>query len=104
MMEQTIKFADLIGRTLLVGVTFYTYDNEFMEQKQFYGEVTEANERFISIRMQSGEMLTLPPDLRSTKVAKPGEYRLRSTGEIVINPDYLATWNVNRAQPNEKEE
>jgi hypothetical protein len=26
--------------------------------------------------------------------ALPGEYRLRSTGEVVINPDYLAKWVV----------
>jgi len=39
-------------------------------------------------------MRSLPPDLRSLKPAPAGEYRLRATGEIVRDPDYLATWVV----------
>lgn len=101
--EKEISYQDLIGKVLLAGITYYTHDNQLIEQKQVYGKVVEANERYVSIRKQNGEMFTLPPDLRSTKAAKPGEYRLRSTGEVVINPDYLATWSVNRAQPNEEE-
>ena len=40
-----------------------------------------------------GSTLILPGDLSSTRIARPGEYKLRSTGEVVTNPDFLATWN-----------
>ena len=50
----------------------------------------------IRIIQKDGAELELPSDLSSTKKARPGEYKLRSTDEIVINPDFLATWNVVR--------
>jgi hypothetical protein len=41
-----------------------------------------------------GSFYWLPPDGRAFEEAPPGEYRLRSTGEVVIDPDYLATWTI----------
>jgi hypothetical protein len=96
-LDEEITLNELIGKTLLVGITYYTHDNEYIEQKQFYGTVTEANETVIRIKQKSGAELTLPPDLSSTKRARPGEYKLRSTGEVVVNPDFFATWNINKA-------
>ena len=91
-----IAFADLVGRTILIGLTYYTADNEFIEQKQYWGTVVESNEERILVRLNDGEVFGFPPDLSSTQIASPGEYRLRSTGEIVVNPDYLMTWNIIR--------
>lgn len=92
--EKEITLDELIGKLLLVGITYYTDNNELIEQKQFYGTVTEANESFILIKQPDGTEFTLPSDLNSTKRARPGEYKLRSTGEIVTNPDYFATWSL----------
>ena len=92
----SISFSDLIGKTILIGLTYYTADNEFIEQKQHCGKVIESNETQILVELNNGETFWLPPDLSSTKIAPPGEYRLHSTGEIVVDPDYLTTWNVNR--------
>ena len=36
----------------------------------------------------------LPPAPSVYYVAEPGEYRLRSTGELVVNPDFVTTWEV----------
>ena len=96
--EKEITFDELIGKVLLVEITYYTHDNEFIEQKQFYGTVTEANENLIRLKQKNGKDFTLPPDLTSTKRARKGEYKLRSTGEIVVDPDFLATWNLNKAK------
>jgi hypothetical protein len=91
-----ISFSDLVGKTILIGLTYYTADNGFIEQKQYWGTVIESNENQILVKLSDGEIFELPPDLSSTKIASPGEYRLRSTGEIVVDPDYLTTWNVTR--------
>jgi len=40
----------------------------------------------------------MPPDLDAIAPAKPGEYRLKSTGEIVVDTDFLATWEVRQPQ------
>ena len=91
-----LSFSDLPGKTILVGITYYTRENEFIEQKQYWGTVIEANDKQILIRQKSGELFKLPPDLRSTEPAPKGEYRLRSTGEIVVDPDFTSVWSVTR--------
>ena len=93
MCENPITFEELVGKVLLVGITYYTHENELVAQKQFYGTVTEANQSIIKIKQKDGTEIALPPDLSSTKRARPGEYKLRSTGEVVVNPDFFATWN-----------
>lgn len=92
--EKEITLDELVGKILLVGITYYTSSNEIIEQKQFYGTVTEANESVICIKQSDGTEFILPSDLSSTKRARPGEYKLQSTGEIVTNPDFFATWNL----------
>ena len=89
-----IAFDDLIGKVLLVGLTYYTHDECQIEKKQFYGIVESADEKSIRLRKASGEILYLPPELEALECAAPGEYRLRSTGEIVSNPDFTAFWNI----------
>lgn len=92
--KKEITLDELVGKILLVGITYYTSSNEIIEQKQFYGTVTEANKSVICIKQSDGTEFILPSDLSSTKRARPGEYKLRSTGEIVTNPDFFATWNL----------
>ncbi len=91
-----LSFSDLLGKTILVGITYYTKDNEFIEQKQYWGTVIEANDKQIRFRQKNGNVLGLPPDLSSTEPASKGEYRLHSTGEIVVDPDFTSVWIVYR--------
>ena len=90
-----------MGKVILVGITYYTHNRQLIEQKQYHGCVIRADEKSIVIRKPDGKLKSIPPDLRSTKPAPPGEYRLRSTGEIVTDPDYLSTWNCVKNPPKE---
>lgn len=92
-----ITFPELVGKTILIGLTYYSANNKLLEQKQCWGRVMESNEKQILVKLSDGELLSLPPDLSSTKIAPPGAYRLRSTGEVVVDPDYLTTWNIHRS-------
>ena len=86
-----------LGKRLLVGITHQTENGEFLRQEQFHGRIVEARDREIIIqRSDTGERISLPPQLQK---APPGEYRLRSTGEIVVNPDYLMTWVQTKSKP-----
>ena len=38
-----ITFSDLVEKTILIGLTYYTADDEFIEQKQYWGTVIESN-------------------------------------------------------------
>lgn len=87
-----IKYKDLIGKILLVGITYEDKDGNIKERKQFWGTVTTADKKKILIEQKNGEIFSLPPDLSAIKPAPEGEYRLHSTGEVVVNPDFLSTW------------
>jgi hypothetical protein len=40
------------------------------------------------------EPAVLPADAPAYRPAEAGQYTLSGTGEIVINPDYVCTWQV----------
>lgn len=51
----------------------------------------------IALRLEgarAGETYRLPPDLRAFAPAPPGEYRLRETGEVVVDPDYTTSRTI----------
>ncbi|CPR93568.1 hypothetical protein PP568_06845 [Mycobacteroides abscessus] len=82
----------LIGARVLVGITFR--DGERSSSIQRHGIVIRCDDEVIEIESPDGETFTLPPAPESFSPAAPGEYRLRSTGEVITDPDYLATWTV----------
>jgi hypothetical protein len=90
--------AQLLGKHLLVGLTYLNDDGTVERQKQLHGDVIRADEDGVAILLSSGEHYSLPPDLRPYKQAAPGEYRLRSTGEVLIDPDYIANWTVTQGR------
>ena len=51
-----ISFSDLVGKTILIGLTYYTADHEFIEQKQHWGTVMESNETQILVKLKDGEI------------------------------------------------
>jgi hypothetical protein len=86
------SYADYIGKCLLAGVTYLKDDGEVDRREQFYGTIVVATEFEIVVeRSDTGDRMSFPPEVEK---AEPGEYRLRSTGEVVVNPDYLASWTV----------
>ena len=86
---------ELIGKTVLVGLTYVDFDGEVREQTQIHGEVVAADDvTGVVIRQPSGEDFTLPPALDAFEPAEPGEYTLRSTGEVVTDPDLLCSWTI----------
>src|ERR1700745_2867573 len=89
-----------VGKQLLVGITVTSAEGEFIYQEQFHGLIVAADEGGVVVeRADNGARVSLPPEL--TK-ASPGEYRLRSTGEVVVNPDYLAKWALTEGSPEQK--
>jgi hypothetical protein len=89
-----IEPCDVDGRTILVGITRQARDGSH-EQEQFVGIAgIEDRETYALVRLRcdDGEMRDYPFDARTLQRAPAGEYRLRSTGQVVRNPDFLMTW------------
>jgi len=87
-----------LGQYILVGITYLASDGKTVtSQAQYHGRVTKADKDGVAIALEGtrrGETATLPPDLRAFRAARPGEYRLRSTGEVIKDPDLLTTWTI----------
>ena len=88
----------LVGKRVLIGMTFLDRRGEIKRQDQFFGVVVRADARHgiaVSLEGQrTGETKWLPPTTAPFLSAPQGEYKLRSTGEVVVNPDYTARWTV----------
>lgn len=86
----------IIGKHLLVGVTHRNRSEEITGVEQFHGEIIRASreEGIIVLVSGSGEERWVPPDLSRLEPAVPANYKIKSTGEIVVNPDYLSMWTV----------
>jgi hypothetical protein len=89
----------LIGKAALVGITNFASDSTTIKsQGQYHGEIVRADRsEGIVVECEgvwSGKTMTLPPMPSAFHPADPGEYRLRSTGEVIKDPDVLATWSI----------
>jgi hypothetical protein len=89
-----ITFDDLIGKVILVGVTYMDKQDNVLGRKQWWG-IVEGASSAMGIRValkNSSDPCVLPPDLDAIRRAVPGEYRLKESGEIIKDPDFLTTW------------
>src|SRR5262249_38167597 len=92
-MFSEVAARDLIGRTVILGITRKAHDGRLIRQDQYRGRIVRATlAEGIVLQAPSGEELKLPPDLRPFLGARRGEYRFRSTGEVVADPDLQTTW------------
>jgi hypothetical protein len=91
----------LLGKYVLIGITRVADDGTLIEKVECHGRIALVDgDAGIKIVRSDGEVLTLPPDPDSFREAKPGVYRLRSTGEEVVDPDLTTVWTI-REPPHE---
>ena len=94
------RAAMLIGKYALVALTYRDADGTIREKLQIHGRITAVDETCVTMRLhESDQQFTLPPALEAFEEAQPGEYRHRSTGEVVVDPDLLASWTITAPAP-----
>lgn len=90
--------ASLVGKTVLVGLTYCSHDDEVLRREQLHGFVKSADRKAgIELELDGervGERYGLPPMTHVFERARLGEYRLSATGEVVHDPDFLATYVI----------
>jgi hypothetical protein len=91
----------VVGLLVLVGITNLAADGKTVtSEAQYHGRIISAKPSGFKIACEgkrAGETMTLPPDLRAFQEARPGQYRLRSTGETIENPDLTTSWSITDA-------
>ncbi len=95
----------MLGAYVLIGITVNDHDGTPIEHFQLHGTVRSIDpKRGITVHLagsRSGETYTLPPSTAAFTRASPGQYRLKTTGEVIEDPDYTTTWTVTRPDPAE---
>jgi hypothetical protein len=87
--------AELVGTDVLVGVTMVDHAGQVKERRQFHGRVVQASvEDGVTLVDTEGGEHWLPLDPAAYEPAEPGEYTLRATGQIVVDPTWLTKWIV----------
>lgn len=90
--------ATLEGSLVLVGITFVDAEGRTIRDEQCFGRITNVDQsKGLELRLEgsrAGELFRLPPDTRSVFGAAPGTYRLRSTEDVVTDPDFTIAYVV----------
>ena len=93
---------ELIGKYVLVGITYVDAKGEVKNTVQCHGPIVRSDASGVAIKCEgltwNGQEAVFPPDSRSYEPASPGEYKLKSTGEVVIDPDIVMSWTVQAPQ------
>jgi hypothetical protein len=95
------KIASFLGKHIIIGITYVDHNDDFISKKQVHGIIDRINmhEGIVVILHGSNEQLRLPPWVDDLEPAAPGDYRFKSTGEVVSNPDYKCSWLVKSPPP-----
>ncbi|MCY1648656.1 hypothetical protein OVA11_16775 [Caulobacter sp. SL161] len=88
--------ATLLGKTLLMNLTFLDEDGEVQERQQFFGVVIDATEHegivLDLLGEHDGDTYTLPPQTSAIQKAEAGVTSLAGD-----KPDFVASWIIHGA-------
>ncbi len=84
---------DVIGKIVLVGVTYLAADGSELDRGQWWGRIVAFNRKDgLKVDLANkGTVHAFPPFREAMSRAKPGIYELNRTGEKIEDPDYLYT-------------
>lgn len=88
--------ASLVGKTIVIGVTGIHEATGKRRTVQAHGTIIEVDpEAWIAIATEpDGAEFLLPPAFAFLSDAKPGSYRARSTGLVIVDPDLTTEWEA----------
>ena len=93
------EYDEYVGSCLLMSLTYLNATGAVDHKIQLYGIITRINEAIIAVNLQdTGEEFTLPADISALTAAPEGEYRLKPSGAVVVNPDYLVVYTIGKPE------
>lgn len=85
----------LLGRTILVGLTYLNEQGAVDRQVQYFGRIESIrSDEWMNIERDGVSVVKVPCDPKAMQIAAKGTYRLRSTGEEIVDPEILSTWTI----------
>ena len=96
------EYDGYVGKHLLMSLTYLDGTGAMSQKVQLHGIITRINEAIIAVNLQdTGEEFTLPADMSALTAAPEGEYRLKPSGDIVVDPDYLVVYTIGEPEAEE---
>src|SRR6185369_1239537 len=90
-----MKSNEVLGKLVLVGISFYTSTGTLIEQFQTNGIAERVLEDLLYLRRADGGTFAVPYDPDYIKRAAAGTYTEKTTGRQIVNPDFLSQWKIN---------
>ncbi len=87
----------LIGKIVMVGLTWVDRAGAVVRQSQFHGRILSADQEGIVLERTGEEPFRLPPAFDALQPAPPGTYREHVSGAAVGNPDFLTMWQIHES-------
>src|SRR6185312_1203545 len=80
----------LLGKRILIGITHCNHTGVSVSQEQLYGTIERANpqEGLVIKINDTGALRTVPLDVSTLRMARPGQYRLHGSDKIIEDPNY----------------
>jgi hypothetical protein len=92
---EPLTYSELVGRSILIGVTWVDEVGQVTGRSEFAGRVIAAAPDGIVVQRSDGHRdFTLPGDTSFIQRAAPGVYRLKSSGEEITDPDFLCAMRM----------
>ena len=88
-----------VGKYILIGITYLDHSGKELERQQMHGIIESASRAGFNISLRgkrSGQSWNMPPMLDAIRPAKPGSYSLKETGEVIEDPELVATWQIRK--------
>jgi hypothetical protein len=93
------------GKVFLIGLTFIDHEGKLIEQFQTHGVVVDLTEKgLFKIEKKDGDIFQVPYKKNTMWKADKGEYREIATGDIIIDPDFIMTWEITTSRDNNLDE
>lgn len=92
------KIKGLLYKYVIIGLSYIDKDESVIETVQLHGRVMRINstEGIVVQREDKQEEYKLPLDFGAFLPAQSGEYKLNTTGEIIVDPDYVSSWSIQK--------
>jgi len=82
-------------KVFLIGLTFLNKEGTVIEQHQTHGTFSDLTDSgIIKICKPDNSIFQIPYDKKSIKEAEKGEYKEKTTGMVVKNPDFIVIWEI----------
>ena len=100
----TVKKQDFIGKSILVGLSWVDYEDNFLAQQSVFGRITRIADNMLYIDSGEDEEFTIPFDAEHIEKSDPELiYNLHNPQKTITGVDFTSEWTIYHSPEDEGE-